>query len=80
MERIAGFVNILLNEHTKFIHLDFAMLSNCLSYLQVKIIYGVTSRRLRLYKSSDKKQELSESSVNDVFSLHSSTLFADFDG
>lgn len=44
---------------------------------QVKIIFGINSRSVRLYRSRDKKQELTELSGNSVLNLHATMLFAD---
>jgi hypothetical protein len=44
---------------------------------QVKIIFGISSRSVRLYRSKDKKQEVTELPGDSVLNLHAAMLFAD---
>lgn len=47
---------------------------------QVKLIFDLRGKRVHLYPSKDRKQELSESLVKDSYELHGSLLYIAFDG
>jgi len=64
---------LLENPRGKYI-ISFKELLN-----QIVIIFGLNGRKLRLYKSKDKKQEIANIVGNEVLILHSTTLYAAID-